>query len=60
MKKSLALMTAFIFGLGVLFFSCAGIKGKPTDSDFKAPVITLKSFEVPQYDEYWYFSKHLK
>ena len=60
MKKRLALMTAFIFGLGVLLSSCAGIKGNSTDSDFKAPVITLESFEVPQYDEYWYFSKNVK
>ncbi len=60
MKKRLALMTALIFGMGVAFASCAGIKGKPTASNFQAPVITLESFEVPQYDEYWYFSKKVK
>jgi hypothetical protein len=57
MYKRLALMTVLLFGLAVVFASCAGMPAKPTASNFKDPVITLESFEVPQYDGYWYFSK---
>jgi hypothetical protein len=30
---------------------------KPTEANFKAPVIKLESFEVPQYDGWWYYAK---
>ena len=57
--KKLVLITVLLFGLGVILTSCAGWP-KPTESNFKDPVITLESFEVPQYDGYWYFSKKTK
>jgi hypothetical protein len=60
MNKKLALMTVLIFGLAVVFASCAGMQTKPTAANFKDPVITLESFEVPQYDGWWYFSKKVK
>ena len=56
MNKKLVLVTVLFFGLAVVFF-CFGMEGKSTAADFKDPVITLESFEVPQYDGYWYFSK---
>ena len=60
MNKRQALSMAFIFALGIVLASCAGTEVKSTESNFKAPVISLVSFEVPQYDEYWYFSKKVK
>ena len=55
MNKKMVLMTVLIFGLGVILASCAGVQVKPTETNFKAPEITLESFEVPQYDGYWYY-----
>lgn len=60
MTKRQALVMALVFGLGVILVSCAGMTVKPTAGNFKDPVITLESFEVPQYDEYWYFAKSVK
>jgi len=52
-------MIILLFGLGIVFASCAGLP-KPTESNFKDPVITLESFEVPQYDGYWYYGAKTK
>jgi len=60
MTKRVALITFLFFGLGVVLASCAGMTATPTASNFKAPVITLESFQVPQYDEYWYFAASVK
>lgn len=62
MKKKLALMTGMLFGLAVVIGSCATLMGptEPTESNFKDPVITFESFQVPQYDGYWYISKKTK
>lgn len=59
-KKSAVLLIALLFGMGVMFASCAGTQVKPTEANFKAPVITLESFEVPQYDGYWYYGNKTK
>ena len=55
MNKRMAFLTVLIFVLGLVLASCAGMQ-TPANSGFKAPVITLESFEVPQYDGYWYYS----
>ena len=60
MKKKLVLMTVLIFGLGVVLTSCVTIPVKPSEANFKAPVITLESFEIPQYDGYWYYGSKTK
>lgn len=60
MKKKLVLLTVMLFALAFVFASCAGMQVKPTATNFKSPVITLASFEVPQYDGYWYFSSKTK
>jgi len=57
MKKRLVLMTVLIFGLSVALMSCVTAPVKPTDKNFIAPKVTLESFEVPQYDGYWYYAK---
>jgi hypothetical protein len=56
-KKSTVALVALIFGMGALFFSCAGMQTKPTEANFKAPNIALESVEVTQYDGYWVYSK---
>ncbi len=58
MKKKLVLMTVLLFGVGVVLTSCVTVK--PTETNFKAPAITLESFEVPQYDGYWYYGSKTK
>ncbi len=60
MNKKLVLMTVLLFGLGVIFASCAAIKTTPSEANFKDPKITLEEFMVPQYDGYWYFSSKTK
>lgn len=60
MNKKLIWIAALIFGMALVLASCAGMKTKPTAANFKTPVITLESFEVPQYDGYWYISKKIK
>ena len=59
-KKSIILLTALMFGMGLIFVSCVGVQVKPTAANFAAPVITLESFEVPQYDGYWYYGGKTK
>jgi hypothetical protein len=39
------------------FFSNGHTQTKPDPSTFRDPLIRLASFEVPQYDGFWYFSK---
>jgi LEA14-like dessication related protein len=60
MNKRLALITVLLFGLGVLLASCASVQVKPTEENFKDPVIRLESFEVPQYDGYAYYGNKVK
>ncbi len=60
MNKKLIWITILIFGMALVLASCAGMKTKPTAQNFKTPIIKLESFEVPQYDGYWYISKKVK
>jgi len=56
-KKYTVVLIALIFGMGVLFASCAGVPTKPTEANFKNPVITL-DYVVPSYYEgFWYYGK---
>jgi hypothetical protein len=55
MNRKTALMIAFLFGAGLLFVSCAGMQAKPTEANFKVPVISLESVLVTQYNGYWYY-----
>ena len=61
MKKKLILTIALIFGLSIALASCVTTSPvKPTEKNFTAPKVTLESFEIPQYDGYWYISKKVK
>ena len=55
MTKRLALIVTLFFISAVALSGCATM-GKPTAQNFKEPTISLVSFEVPQYDEYWYYA----
>jgi hypothetical protein len=59
-KRSTVLLMAFIFGMGVLFASCAGVQTKPTAANFKAPVVDIELIDVPWYDGYWYYGGNIK
>jgi len=59
-KKYTVLLIAFIFGMGVLFASCAAVQVKPTAANFKAPKIAIEMIDVPQFDGYWYYSGKIK
>jgi len=59
-KKSIILLTVLMVGMGLMFASCKGMPVNPTAANFKNPVITLESFEVPQYDGYWYYGGKTK
>jgi hypothetical protein len=57
LKKSTVLLIALIFGIGVLFVSCAGVPTKPTAANFKNPVITLDYIGPSYYEGFWYYGK---
>jgi hypothetical protein len=59
-KKSTVLLIALIFGLGALLVSCAGLQTKPSEANFKAPVLEIEMVDVPQYDGYWYYGGNIK
>jgi len=59
-KKSTVLLIAFIFGVGALMVSCAGMQTKPTEANFKNPVIAIELIDVPQYDGYWFYGGNIK
>ena len=56
-KKYTVLLIALIFGMGVLFASCAGVPTKPTAANFKNPVITLDYVGPSYYEGFWYYGK---
>jgi len=55
MNKERILRIAYIFGMGLILVSCAGMQIKPTEANFKAPVIALDSVMVPKYFGYWFY-----
>jgi hypothetical protein len=56
MSKRLAWMTVLLFGLAVIFASCAAMQ-KPTAANFKDPVIKLDSVQMAYYEGFWYYGK---
>ena len=56
-KKYTVLVIALIFGMGVLFASCAAVQVKPTEANFKDPVITLDYVLPSYYEGFWYYGK---
>ena len=56
-RKSIILNWLSVLSIVALIAGCAGITAKPTQQNFKAPVVTLDSMEVAHAFGYWYFSK---
>ena len=48
-KKSILLTCFSIFIIVAFLTGCAGLMGKPTEGNFKAPIVTLSHVEVPYY-----------
>jgi hypothetical protein len=57
MNKRLALLFTLFFGMGVVLASCAGLETKPSEANFKAPVVKLDSIQVSYYEGFWYYGK---
>lgn len=55
MKIKRVLLITCIFGMGLILISCAGMQTKPTEANFKPPVVSLESVQVTQYNGYWYY-----
>lgn len=53
MKRTLII--ACIFGMELFLISCAGIPTKPTEANFKTPVISLDTVLVSKYFGYWFY-----
>ena len=54
-KKSIVLTCLIVMVMTVLFFGCAALQ-KPTESNFKDPVVTLDYVDVAHYFGWWYYS----
>lgn len=59
MNKKRILMITCIFGIGLILMSCAGMPTKPTEANFKAPVISLDTVFVPKYFGYWFYNAQI-
>jgi len=58
-RKSIVLTLLSIFIIGVLLSGCASMS-KPSDSNFKTPVVTLDYVDVAHYFGWWYYSPKIK
>ena len=58
-KKSVVLIFLSVFVLAVLMSGCAGMS-KPSESNFKTPVVTLDYVDVAHYFGWWYYSPKVK
>lgn len=59
-KTSKVLSIISFIVITALFFGCAGMMAKPTEKNFKDPVVTMDSVEVAHAFGYWYFSNKVK
>ena len=55
MDKKRIFLIACIFSMGLILMSCAGMPTKPTEANFKAPVISLDAVLVSKYFGYWFY-----
>jgi hypothetical protein len=59
-RKSIIVNCLSILSIVALLAGCAGMKAKPTQQNFKVPVVTLDSMEVAHAFGYWYFSNKVQ
>ena len=55
-KSKLLSILSFIV-IAAFFFGCAGMQAKPTEKNFKAPIVTLEFVETAHAFGYWYYAK---
>lgn len=55
-KNTIVLTLLSVMVIAGFLAGCAGMAAKPTESNFKAPVITLSHVEVQKYWGWWFFS----
>ncbi|MCF8030180.1 MAG: LEA type 2 family protein [Desulfohalobiaceae bacterium] len=61
MRYSTAATFVLLLAAALILSACAGMKKtKPSASNFKKPEVSLASFQVPQYDGFWYYSKGIE
>lgn len=56
MRKKIIYIGLCVFLVSAGLMGCAGFMTKPTEQNFKNPVVTLDSMEVAHAFGYWYFS----
>jgi len=56
MNKRLALMMLFLFGLAMVFASCAIVQ-TPSESNFKLPEVKLDSVQIDYFEGFWTYGK---
>jgi hypothetical protein len=50
-----------LLAAALILSACAGMKKtKPSASNFQKPEVSLASFQVPQYDGFWYYGKGIE
>lgn len=57
MRKKILRVGFCMILVGAGLIGCAGMMSKPTEQNFKNPVVTLDSMEVAHAFGYWYFAK---
>lgn len=61
MRKNKVLFTSLgVIVIAALVTGCAGMMARPTEKNFKSPVVTLDSMEVAHAFGYWYFSNKVQ
>ena len=58
-KKKIVFTGLSLFVMFALLFGCAALQ-KPSESNFKSPVISLDHVEIPYYTGYYYFGSDVK
>lgn len=60
MRNKLAVLTCLsVLAVAVLFSGCAGLS-KPSESNFKDPVVTLNYVDVAHYFGWWFYSSKVE
>ena len=59
-RKTYLLLFLSLVMVAALLSGCAGTQAKPTDANFKAPVLTLSHVEVPYYVGYYYIGNKVE